>query len=110
LRIIIVGLGGITQSLRGGDTRRLAGVDPWHALTVRHPSGDGDASDERERCGCSVHVFLAIPAADRRTKTDNCKWVKKGNGETAEGPRKDARRYVGLTLDVAIGAALGGPE
>jgi hypothetical protein len=55
-------------------------------------------------------VFLAFSAADRRTKADDYKWVKKENGELQGGPRKDARRYVGLTLDVAIEAALGGPE
>jgi hypothetical protein len=53
-------------------------------------------------------VFLAFSAADRRTKADDYKWVKKENGELLGGPRKDARRYVGLTLDVAIEAALGG--
>jgi hypothetical protein len=55
-------------------------------------------------------VFLAFSAADRRTKANDYKWVKRRDCELLGGPRKGARRYVGLTLDVAIEAALGGPE
>jgi hypothetical protein len=59
---------------------------------VVRPGGD-NAGDERGRCRCSVHVFLAFSAADRRTKANDYKWVKRENGELLGGPRKDARRY-----------------
>jgi hypothetical protein len=33
-------------------------------------------------------VFLAIPAADRRTKADDCKWVKRRTAKLLEDRAK----------------------